>query len=173
MADLVNKLPDPNRGDRSSGTSPASDATLCGRFHRTPKIIYSREDFCCKIILFTPISKVLGQYCLRRAASDVPHIFSFSRVIKNIVGTIECAHSVFSRLLNVASLTLGTRKALKILRISLSIPGVLAVLYETVVRSSEFTRNLHENGGTHRLMAIAQPGSDYNPRVSRYASQVQ
>ncbi len=53
-----------------------------------------------------------------------------------------------------------------------TIGAVLGVLFETVRSSSDFTRNLHECGGTDRLRFLARAYPQYGTRVCKYASQV-
>lgn len=53
-----------------------------------------------------------------------------------------------------------------------TIGAVLGVLFETVRSSADFTRNLHECGGTDRLRYLARAYPTYGSRVCKYASQV-
>jgi len=53
-----------------------------------------------------------------------------------------------------------------------TIGAVLGILFETVRSSADFTRNLHECGGTERLRVLSRSYPVYSSRVCRYASQV-
>ncbi len=53
-----------------------------------------------------------------------------------------------------------------------TLSAVLGVLYETILRSADFTRFLHDNGGTDRLRSLANSPQYYSARVVRYAGQV-
>uniref|UniRef100_A0A915Q1W3 Fibronectin type-III domain-containing protein n=1 Tax=Setaria digitata TaxID=48799 RepID=A0A915Q1W3_9BILA len=53
-----------------------------------------------------------------------------------------------------------------------TIGAVLGILFETVKHSADFTRNVHECGGTERLRNLASSHSIYSTRICKYASQV-
>uniref|UniRef100_F1KQH5 Juxtamembrane domain-associated catenin n=1 Tax=Ascaris suum TaxID=6253 RepID=F1KQH5_ASCSU len=53
-----------------------------------------------------------------------------------------------------------------------TIGAVLGILFETVKHSADFTRNVHECGGTERLRYLARSHPMYTARICKYASQV-
>lgn len=53
-----------------------------------------------------------------------------------------------------------------------TIGAVLGILFETVKHSADFTRNIHECGGTERLRSLASSYPVYSARICKYASQV-
>ncbi|VDM38049.1 unnamed protein product [Toxocara canis] len=53
-----------------------------------------------------------------------------------------------------------------------TVGAVLGILFETVKHSADFTRNVHECGGTDRLRYLARSHPMYSARICKYASQV-
>uniref|UniRef100_A0AAF5RT50 Fibronectin type-III domain-containing protein n=1 Tax=Wuchereria bancrofti TaxID=6293 RepID=A0AAF5RT50_WUCBA len=53
-----------------------------------------------------------------------------------------------------------------------TIGAILGILFETVKHSADFTRNIHECGGTDRLRNLASSHPMYSSRICKYASQV-
>ncbi|MCP9266055.1 Juxtamembrane domain-associated catenin [Dirofilaria immitis] len=53
-----------------------------------------------------------------------------------------------------------------------TIGAILGILFETVKHSADFTRNIHECGGTERLRSLASAHPIYSTRICKYASQV-
>uniref|UniRef100_A0A1I7VVL9 Fibronectin type III domain-containing protein n=1 Tax=Loa loa TaxID=7209 RepID=A0A1I7VVL9_LOALO len=53
-----------------------------------------------------------------------------------------------------------------------TIGAILGILFETVKHSADFTRNIHECGGTDRLRNLASSHPIYSTRICKYASQV-
>ncbi|KAL3982086.1 Fibronectin type III domain family protein [Acanthocheilonema viteae] len=53
-----------------------------------------------------------------------------------------------------------------------TIGAILGILFETVKHSADFTRNIHECGGTDRLRNLASLHHIYSTRICKYASQV-
>ncbi|VDN41315.1 unnamed protein product [Gongylonema pulchrum] len=53
-----------------------------------------------------------------------------------------------------------------------TVGAVLGILFETVRHSADFTRNIHECGGTERLRSLASSYPVYSGRICKYASQV-
>uniref|UniRef100_A0A8R1TVP6 Fibronectin type-III domain-containing protein n=1 Tax=Onchocerca volvulus TaxID=6282 RepID=A0A8R1TVP6_ONCVO len=53
-----------------------------------------------------------------------------------------------------------------------TIGAILGILFETVKHSADFTRNIHECGGTERLRNLASSYPRYSTRICKYASQV-
>ncbi|OZC09924.1 fibronectin type III domain protein [Onchocerca flexuosa] len=52
-----------------------------------------------------------------------------------------------------------------------TIGAILGILFETVKHSADFTRNIHECGGTERLRNLACSYPIYSTRICKYASQ--
>ncbi|VDK87223.1 unnamed protein product [Litomosoides sigmodontis] len=53
-----------------------------------------------------------------------------------------------------------------------TIGAILGIMFETVKHSADFTRNIHECGGTDRLRKLASSHPIYSTRICKYASQV-
>ncbi|VDN01656.1 unnamed protein product [Thelazia callipaeda] len=53
-----------------------------------------------------------------------------------------------------------------------TIGAVLGIFFEIIKHSSDFTRNIHECGGTERLRNLASSHPTYSFRICKYASQV-
>uniref|UniRef100_A0A0R3S475 Fibronectin type III domain protein n=1 Tax=Elaeophora elaphi TaxID=1147741 RepID=A0A0R3S475_9BILA len=53
-----------------------------------------------------------------------------------------------------------------------TVGAILGILFETVKHSADFTRNIHECGGTDRLRNLASLHPIYSARICKYASQV-